>query len=115
MTLALYSHPFAMYCWKPLIALHERELAFEAKLVEDRTELAELWPPLAELCCPPPDGWAYPVHARAAARQKRKQVRRRMIAFLSGLKSVRTPQRRAAGNLKALDGHGRQPADSLAK
>jgi glutathione S-transferase len=45
MTLALYSHPFAMYCWKPLIALHERELAFEAKLVEDRTELAELWPP----------------------------------------------------------------------
>jgi glutathione S-transferase len=45
MRLTLYSHPFAMYCWKPLIALYERELAFEAKLVEDRAELAELWPP----------------------------------------------------------------------
>jgi glutathione S-transferase len=45
MTLSLYSHPFAMYCWKPLIALYERELAFEAVLVEDRAELAERWPP----------------------------------------------------------------------
>jgi glutathione S-transferase len=45
MSLELYSHPFAMYCWKPLIALHERGLAFEPRLVEDRAELAELWPP----------------------------------------------------------------------
>jgi glutathione S-transferase len=45
MTLELYSHPFAMYCWKPLIALLERGLAFEQRLVEDRTELASLWPP----------------------------------------------------------------------
>jgi glutathione S-transferase len=34
-----------MYCWKPLIALYERELDFETKLVEDRSELAALWPP----------------------------------------------------------------------
>jgi glutathione S-transferase len=47
MSLILYSHPFAMYCWKPLIALHERGLAFEAKLVEDRAEVAALWPPAA--------------------------------------------------------------------
>jgi glutathione S-transferase len=47
MSLALYSHPFAMYCWKPLIALYERELPFEAKLVEDRAEVAALWAPAA--------------------------------------------------------------------
>jgi glutathione S-transferase len=47
MSLALYSHPFAMYCWKPLIALYERELAFEVKLVEDRAEVAALWAPAA--------------------------------------------------------------------
>jgi glutathione S-transferase len=47
MSLELYSHPFAMYCWKPLIALHERGVEFEAKLVEDRTELAKLWAPAA--------------------------------------------------------------------
>jgi len=45
MSLVLYVHPFAMYCWKPLIALYERELPFTAKLVEDRAELAALWPP----------------------------------------------------------------------
>jgi glutathione S-transferase len=44
-SLVLYEHPFAMYCWKPLIALYEREVPFTAKLVEDRTELAILWPP----------------------------------------------------------------------
>jgi glutathione S-transferase len=47
MSLALYSHPFAMYCWKPLLALYERELAFEVKLVEDRAEVAALWAPAA--------------------------------------------------------------------
>ena len=45
MSLVLYSHPFAMYCWKPLVALYERGVTFEAVLVEDRAELAELWPP----------------------------------------------------------------------
>jgi glutathione S-transferase len=45
MSLNLYQHPFAMYCWKPLIALYERELVFTSTLVEDRSELASLWPP----------------------------------------------------------------------
>jgi glutathione S-transferase len=44
-SLVLYEHPFAMYCWKPLIALYEREVPFTAKLIEDRAELAILWPP----------------------------------------------------------------------
>jgi glutathione S-transferase len=48
MTLTLHEHPFAAYCWKPLIALYEREVPFERHLVggeEDRAELAKLWPP----------------------------------------------------------------------
>ena len=46
MSLALYQHPFAMYCWKALIALYERDLPFTAELVEtDRSALAALWPP----------------------------------------------------------------------
>lgn len=45
MSLTLHSHPFAAYCWKALIALHERELPFDAVLVEDRTALARLWRP----------------------------------------------------------------------
>jgi glutathione S-transferase len=48
MTLTLHEHPFAAYCWKPLIALHEREVPFEPHLVgdeADRAELAKLWPP----------------------------------------------------------------------
>jgi glutathione S-transferase len=48
MTLALYEHPFASYCWKALIALYERKVPFEPRLVggeEDRAELAKLWPP----------------------------------------------------------------------
>ena len=46
MTLVLYQHPFALYCWKPLIALYERNLPFTADLVEaDRSALAALWPP----------------------------------------------------------------------
>lgn len=47
MTLILHEHPFASYCWKVLIALYERELAFERRLVDDadaRVRLAELWP-----------------------------------------------------------------------
>jgi glutathione S-transferase len=48
MTLTLHEHPFAAYCWKPLIALYEREVPFEPHFVggeEDRAELANLWPP----------------------------------------------------------------------
>jgi glutathione S-transferase len=48
MTLTLHEHPFAAYCWKPLIALYEREVPFEPHFVggeEDRAELAKLWPP----------------------------------------------------------------------
>src|SRR4051794_40252134 len=43
--LVLFEHPFASYCQKPLIALHELGLPFEARVVTDRTELAALWPP----------------------------------------------------------------------
>jgi glutathione S-transferase len=48
MTLTLHEHPFAAYCWKPLIALYEREVPFRRHFVggeEDRAELAKLWPP----------------------------------------------------------------------
>jgi glutathione S-transferase len=45
-SVVLYQHPFALYCWKALIALYERDLAFTAELVEgDRSALARLWPP----------------------------------------------------------------------
>jgi glutathione S-transferase len=45
-SLVLYQHPFAMYCWKALIALYERGVPFTADLVEgDRSALAALWPP----------------------------------------------------------------------
>lgn len=47
MTLILHEHPFAAYCWKALIALFERDLPFERRLVggdEDRARLGELWP-----------------------------------------------------------------------
>jgi glutathione S-transferase len=45
-SLVLHQHPFAMYCWKPLIALYERDLPFTAELVEaDRSTLAALWAP----------------------------------------------------------------------
>jgi glutathione S-transferase len=47
MTLTLHEHPFAAYCWKALIALYERDIAFESNVIEDeadRARLAELWP-----------------------------------------------------------------------
>jgi glutathione S-transferase len=47
MTLTLHEHPFAAYCWKALIALYERDLLFEPRIVlddADRARLAELWP-----------------------------------------------------------------------
>ncbi len=49
MTLALYGHPFASFVWKPLIALYEREVSFEFKMVdaehpENQARIAELSP-----------------------------------------------------------------------
>jgi glutathione S-transferase len=47
MTLTLYEHPFATYCWKPLVALYERDIRFERQQVDDqadRARLARLWP-----------------------------------------------------------------------
>ena len=34
MALALYGHPFASFVWKPLIALYERGIAFEFRMVD---------------------------------------------------------------------------------
>jgi glutathione S-transferase len=47
MPLTLYAHPFASYCWKPLIALYENTTPSAYRLVEDaagRAELESLWP-----------------------------------------------------------------------
>jgi glutathione S-transferase len=50
MTLTLYYHPFAAYCWKVLIALYENDTPFTPVEIdlgdpEQRARLAELWPP----------------------------------------------------------------------
>ncbi|MDQ6818008.1 MAG: glutathione S-transferase family protein [Actinomycetota bacterium] len=45
--LVLHQHPFAAFCWKPLIALYELELPFESHIIEgeaSRCELAAIWP-----------------------------------------------------------------------
>ena len=49
MTLILHAHPLSSYCWKVLIALYEKELAFEFRMVdfssaEGRAAFAALWP-----------------------------------------------------------------------
>jgi len=47
MSLTLYAHPFASYCWKPLIALYENATPFTFRMVEDAAgwaELESLWP-----------------------------------------------------------------------
>jgi glutathione S-transferase len=47
MSLTLYAHPFASYCWKPLIALYENAIPFTYRVVEDAAgwaELESLWP-----------------------------------------------------------------------
>lgn len=47
MSLTLYAHPFAAYCWKALIALYENETPFTYRVVEDAAawaELEALWP-----------------------------------------------------------------------
>lgn len=46
MSLTLYAHPFASYCWKPLIALYENETPFVYRVVDNPAvfaELASLW------------------------------------------------------------------------
>jgi glutathione S-transferase len=44
-SLVVHQHPFALYCWKALIALYERDVPFTGELVEaDRSALATLWP-----------------------------------------------------------------------
>jgi len=43
----LYAHPFSSYCWKAYIALYEKDLPFEHRLVESEeamTELRRHWP-----------------------------------------------------------------------
>jgi glutathione S-transferase len=47
MSLTLYAHPFAAYCWKPLIALYENGTPFTYRVIEDAAgwaELESLWP-----------------------------------------------------------------------
>jgi glutathione S-transferase len=47
MSLTLYAHPFASYCWKALIALYENATPFTYRVVEDAAawaELESLWP-----------------------------------------------------------------------
>jgi len=47
MSLTLYAHPFASYCWKALIALYEDGTPFTNRVIEDAAgwaELESLWP-----------------------------------------------------------------------
>lgn len=47
MSYALFAHPFSAYCWKVLIALYEKELPFDYRMVEDVEVIAQLrayWP-----------------------------------------------------------------------
>jgi glutathione S-transferase len=47
MSLTLYAHPFAAYCWKTLIALYDNGTPFTYRVIEDAAgwaELESLWP-----------------------------------------------------------------------
>ncbi|MGO9990550.1 MAG: glutathione S-transferase family protein [Steroidobacteraceae bacterium] len=47
MSLTLYAHPFAAYCWKVLIALYENATPFSYRVIEDAegwAALEALWP-----------------------------------------------------------------------
>jgi glutathione S-transferase len=49
MSLILHAHPLSSYCWKALIALYEKGIPFEFRMVdlgnpESRAALAALWP-----------------------------------------------------------------------
>ena len=48
MSLVLYYHPLASFCWKVLVALYENETPFEGRIVDladanSRAELDEIW------------------------------------------------------------------------
>jgi glutathione S-transferase len=42
MSLTLYAHPFAAYCWKVLIALYENDTQFRLRMVDNAEVFAEL-------------------------------------------------------------------------
>ena len=49
MSLLLYYHPLASFCWKVLIALYDNEVSFEGRIVDlfddaSRAELDRIWP-----------------------------------------------------------------------
>ena len=49
MSLILHAHPLSSYCWKALIALYEKQLDFEFRMVDlgdpaGRAAFASLWP-----------------------------------------------------------------------
>jgi glutathione S-transferase len=49
MSLIFHAHPLSSYCWKALIALYEKQLDFEFRMVDlgdpdSRAALAALWP-----------------------------------------------------------------------
>jgi glutathione S-transferase len=49
MTLTLYAHPFASYCWKATIALYENDTPFVLRVIDlgdptSAAELERLWP-----------------------------------------------------------------------
>jgi len=49
MSLVLYYHPLASFCWKVLIALYEHDFPFEGRIVDladeaSRAELDRIWP-----------------------------------------------------------------------
>src|SRR6202142_4359056 len=44
MSLTLYAHPFAAYCWKALIALYENATPLTYRVVEDMAQIESLWP-----------------------------------------------------------------------
>ncbi|MGH8496118.1 MAG: glutathione S-transferase family protein, partial [Gammaproteobacteria bacterium] len=49
MSLELYFHPLASFCWKALIALYENDTPFEPHIVDlgdetSRAEFAKIWP-----------------------------------------------------------------------
>lgn len=49
MSLTLYYHPLAGYCWKALVALYENGTAFDKRIIDlgnpaDRAELEAVWP-----------------------------------------------------------------------
>jgi glutathione S-transferase len=49
MSLTLYYHPLASFCWKALIALYENDTPFERRMIDlgdaaERAELTSLWP-----------------------------------------------------------------------